>query len=181
MTKIEQAVKFMMDNQGLGKAEAITALMEVCQTYKSNASIYYAKAMVKLDPAYQPVKTERIKKDKPVKVAKVKAAKEPKITVSTVGEENRRIKAATSTTDIETIKAANLKRMKAVSEKYLPGQVAKYVEPNMPHPNFDDARKEVARIEAELDGQLTSVDKELEREQDYPTKLNREQMLGLIG
>lgn len=95
-----------------------------------------------------------------VTLAGPKPAKEPKtVKLSTiVAKVNKEFKAKVaaepkSDDEIAKIKAANLARMKAVTskeKKFLKGQVAEDVDAVVFH-TPDEAREELARIEAELD------------------------------
>ena len=141
------------------------------------------------------VKEPKIKVAKVAKEPKAKKVKEPKIKVVDHSASNRLIAkfvaseagkpyAGTKTVaangrnidqgTIDAIKAKNLARLKSVSKKYAPGQVAGPQGPGVPNFNADQARAEVAAMYADMD--------EEERKRDYPTKLSytdTEQLTGI--
>jgi len=153
----------------------------------------FGLASLKLPEIYKD--TPKQAKVKVAKEPKPKKVKEPKIKVVDHSASNRLIAkfvaseagkpyAGTKTVaangrnidqgTIDAIKAKNLARLKSVSKKYAPGQVARPQGPGVPNFNPDQARAEVAAMYSDMD--------EEERKRDYPTKLSytdTEQLTGI--
>ena len=166
-TKTEIAIEILRGNQGKCYAELIEMIAKQCDLSEKNARVCYA-LRVKADPSLGSVPA------RPVKAAAPKlSVKAPKAAtkVSKAPKAEKASAPVKSLDEIAKIKAANLARMKAVSEK-----TRKYNQVARPEgagvPNFDPEKAQ-GEVAAFLDtGDIDSF--------AAPEKLSADQVRALV-
>lgn len=178
-------VKLVMDmisaNPSYVKTELVERIMREFNTTKSNAQTYIFNANRKLGtPAAPKAPSERQLKTR-LKVEKAIAIEKfgPKAKTSKAKLEKsvRSINASfeKSADEIAKIKEANLKRMREVSSKYLPGQVSDESRRESEYVDSD----EMARRKAEIDAFVNYETNDLPSFQS-PSKLSMDDVKALV-